>query len=318
MIRLLGVFLLAGMGFLPGERVLLDAHNCYPYQGKFNDRITRALSGGLPLAIEVDLLWNDGRAIIGHAGPFTGKEPGLKEYFFETVRPHVERALRSGDKRNWPLIVLNINDLRSENPALYKSVWDTAGDYENWLCTAPKREREEDVAQIDVKPVLILTNGLGKQYDQFYTGVPVGGKLRMFGIAETPAAPAGMTAEQRERRLATARPEELLPRRATNFRRWWNNSWHAVELGGATKAGEWTDADAARLKQLVDYGHRMGYWVRFYTLDGFTTNAGEWGDDYNFGSLDAARIRWRAAIKAGVDFVATDHYEEFSAFMKQK
>jgi hypothetical protein len=33
---------------------------------------------------------------------------------------------------------------------------------------------------------------------------------------------------------------------------------------------------------------------------------------YNFGSLDAVRIRWRAAIDAGVDFIATDQYEDFS------
>jgi hypothetical protein len=33
---------------------------------------------------------------------------------------------------------------------------------------------------------------------------------------------------------------------------------------------------------------------------------------YNFGSQDAARIRWRAAVDAGVDFIATDQYEEFS------
>ena len=35
----------------PGTRVLLDAHNAYPYNGKFTDRIDRALGTGLPLAI---------------------------------------------------------------------------------------------------------------------------------------------------------------------------------------------------------------------------------------------------------------------------
>ena len=39
----------------PGVRVLMDAHNCYPYEGQWNDRIDRALSGGVPLAIEQDL-----------------------------------------------------------------------------------------------------------------------------------------------------------------------------------------------------------------------------------------------------------------------
>ena len=34
----------------PGTRVLLDAHNCYPYYEWWFDRIDRALSGALPLA----------------------------------------------------------------------------------------------------------------------------------------------------------------------------------------------------------------------------------------------------------------------------
>ena len=34
--------------FGPGARVLLDAHNAYPYEGKFADRVERALATGLP------------------------------------------------------------------------------------------------------------------------------------------------------------------------------------------------------------------------------------------------------------------------------
>jgi hypothetical protein len=43
--------------FSPGGRVLLDAHNCYPYGEWWSDRIDRALSTGTPLAIEQDLVW---------------------------------------------------------------------------------------------------------------------------------------------------------------------------------------------------------------------------------------------------------------------
>ena len=39
----------------PGSRVVMDAHNCYPYDGRWADRIQRALSAGAPLAIEQDL-----------------------------------------------------------------------------------------------------------------------------------------------------------------------------------------------------------------------------------------------------------------------
>ena len=41
-------------GYAPGARVLVDAHNAYPSDGKFTDRIDRALSTGVPLAIEQD------------------------------------------------------------------------------------------------------------------------------------------------------------------------------------------------------------------------------------------------------------------------
>ena len=41
----------------PGSRVLLDAHNCYPYDGRWADRIDRALRAGFPLSIEQDLAW---------------------------------------------------------------------------------------------------------------------------------------------------------------------------------------------------------------------------------------------------------------------
>src|SRR5262249_5090257 len=70
-----------------------------------------------------------------------------------------------------------------------------------------------------------------------------------------------------------------------------------------------------RLEELVQYAHNRGLWIRFYTLDGEKQDdesSHGWFHSYNFGSLDTARTRWRAAIRAGVDFVATDMYEEFA------
>ena len=49
-------------GYEPGRRVLLDAHNAYPYEGRWSDRIDRALATGLPLAIEQDLVWRPATA----------------------------------------------------------------------------------------------------------------------------------------------------------------------------------------------------------------------------------------------------------------
>src|SRR5438876_7566871 len=91
----------------PGTRVLLDAHNCYPYYEWWFDRIDRALSAGAPLAIEQDLLWTKNpktgmmTSLVSHGAPPTGMEPGMREYFFERVRPIVEKALRERNHGDW-------------------------------------------------------------------------------------------------------------------------------------------------------------------------------------------------------------------------
>jgi hypothetical protein len=92
-----------------------------------------------------------------------------------------------------------------------------------------------------------------------------------------------------------------------------------VEEGGQPKAGAWTAAGDKRLRALVDHAHRMGYWIRFYTLDGFEPAKADengWFADYNFGAMDAVTERWKASIQAGVDFIATDQYENLSALMR--
>ena len=91
-------------GARPGARVLMDAHNCYPYFGWWSDRIERALSAGTPLAIEQDLLWftdpktGAARSMVAHDASFSGAEPSLREYFFERVRPIAEKALKNGNR----------------------------------------------------------------------------------------------------------------------------------------------------------------------------------------------------------------------------
>ena len=71
-------------------------------------------------------------------------------------------------------------------------------------------------------------------------------------------------------------------------------------------------SDAARLAALVADAHAHGLWIRFYTLNGVAGEREGWTASYNFGSLDAATRRWRAAIDAKVDFIATDQYAEFA------
>ena len=87
----------AAQQFAAGERTVMDAHNCYPYFEWWGDRIDRALSTGTPVAIEQDLAWHTdaktGRSwsVVTHGQPTTGEEPTMEVYFFEKVRPIVEK-----------------------------------------------------------------------------------------------------------------------------------------------------------------------------------------------------------------------------------
>ncbi len=284
-------------GFTPGSRVLLDAHNCYPYDGRWPDRIDRALGAGTPLAIEQDLFWfvdpktGAGRSLVTHGAPYTGTEPTMKAYFFERIRPIIERALRENRREEWPVVTLNL-DFKSDEAEHHAAVWALLGEYESWLSTAPRTASAADVPPLTPGPLLVLTGEQDEQERDFYDRVPVGGTLRVFGaVHRTPgAAPV-----------------------KTNYRRWSNNPWSVVEPEGQPKAGAWTPDDAARLAAAVKAAHDAGLWIRFYTLDGLdpADTSGGWSQSYNFGSLEAVRERWVAAIRAGVDYVAVDQYEEF-------
>lgn len=306
-------------GQAPGTRVLLDAHNCYPYNGKWTDRIDRALSTGLPVAIEQDLVWytdpDSGaqRSIVSHGRPFTKNEPSLEEYFFGPVAPLLREAAAKGNDGSWPIVTLNI-DFKDSSADHCRSVMEILKRYEDVTTTAVKTATITEVSPLDVKPLLILSSGAGGQYEVFYENVPVGERILVFGAAETVGgAPRELSGEERMNYIASVSPSEIVAKPADNFRRWWNNSWHVVEAGGMPRGGDWTETDAARLKSLVDHAHAQGYWIRFYTLNGHTLEESlGWDRGYNAGSRSAVEARWRAAIEAGVDFVATDMYEAFT------
>ena len=314
---------MAQIAILPGRTPLLDAHNCYPYEGRWDDRLERALSTGFPVAIEQDLAWYTDpktgarRSIIAHGEPFTGNEPVLREYFFPRVLPALEMARRKGNKAEWPIVILHF-DFKDEEPEHIRSVAKLLGDYDTWITSAKKTANPADISPLEVKPLLILTEESDVQEKIFSGEVPAGGKIRVFGSAKVNRSfLEGLNKEQKTAALVKIRPEELVSKPPTNYRRWWNNSWYVVERGGATGGGAWTDQDNARLKAVVDHAHQLRYWIRFYTLDGFTAAQNQgWDKDYNFGSMAAVEKRWRAAIEAGVDMIATDQYEDLREFMR--
>jgi hypothetical protein len=313
----------ADLNFLNHNQPLVDAHNCYPYDGRWNDRVHRALDSGFPVSIEQDLAWSidpatkTGHVVVSHTARPAGSEPTLREYFFEQVRPVVEKAIAENKQERWPLIVLHF-DFKDTHPEILEAVWQLLGEYEPWLSTAVKTNDPSLLSPIDRKPILVITEDSDAQQKVFFDDVPVGAKLRIFGSAHTHPNPSGMTSQQVNQWQVTVPPDQLLNERPSNYRRWWNSSWYPVEEGGQSKAGAWTAADNRRLRALVDHAHQMGYWVRFYTLDGFGPGVDQgWGDGYNFGSKQAVIQRWKAAIAAGVNFTATDQYENLARYMKQ-
>ena len=293
----------------PGSRSIMDAHNCYPYFEWWSDRIDRALSAGTPLAIEQDLGWytnpatGAGRSVVTHADPPTGPEPTMEQYFFARVRPIVEKALRAGNRGDWPLITLNL-DFKDNKPEHIAAVLALLRQYQSWLTSAVKGSSIETVQPLEVKPILVLTGESDAQQAVFYDQLRDGDRVLAFGAIHTAT------------KNPQAAPEVIDDQKANSYRRWWNNAWNVVEAGGQTKAGEWTPDKMNRLRALVERAHANGLWIRFYTLDGATEqelSCHGWFRNYNFGSLDAARIRWHAAIEARVDYIASDQYEQLAS-----
>lgn len=299
--------------YAPGSRCVMDAHNCYPYGEWWYDRIDRALSAGTPLAIEQDLAWYTDKktgkswSVVTHGAPLTGHEPTMEHYFFDRVRPIVEQALRAGDRSQWPLITLNL-DFKDDNPEHLRAVWTLLLKYQNWLTTALKTADPSKLEPLTVRPILVLTGEPDAQQAVFYDRIPIGDKILLFGAVHN------------HDQNPMAAPEVLDPDSATNYRRWWNNPWSVVEQGGQQNAADWTASDATRLRALVQHAHANHLWIRFYTLDGATEkeeSCNGWFKSYNFGSLAAAQLRWRAARQAGVDYVASDQYELLGALLNR-
>jgi hypothetical protein len=303
------------------DRPILDAHNCYPDEGRWADRLSRALGTNQDrIGIEQDLVWRrdgaGGTSVVAHSATLVGGEPTLEDHFFKSVAPKMDAALNAGNKAAWPLIVLHF-DFKTNEPEHHRFVLSLLKKYERWLTTSV-RGSDDAVQALTMGPLLVLTEAGENQQRDFYDPVPQGERLLLFGTVPTVPLTRSTDREVQAEAAITAAPAVLLPTGATNYRRWANFAWAIVERGGQTRAGDWTAEDMSRLTSIVSRAHELGLWVRFYTLNGVApADSQGWSAGYNFGSLPAAQARWRAAIDAGVDLIATDQYEaaalEFSA-----
>lgn len=305
-----------------GSRSLLHAHNCYIEEGLWADRLDRALATGLGrVAIEQDIAWvppsgeRPGGSVVSHDTDLSGTEPTLEQHFFARVRPLMERALAEQKQDQWPLLILHL-DFKSNEASHHRAVWSLLTQHRAWLTTAERVTDQSRVMPFQLGPLMVLTENGPGQEAAFSGRVAAGQRLLIFGTTPAPELPRSEDAQVRAQIAATATPADLIPWSATNYRRWTNFSWQVVERGGQAQAGEWTPNDAARLNAIVRRGHDQGLWIRFYTLNGHDAAANRgWTAGYNFGSADAVRLRWKAAIDAGVEFVATDQYEEFARML---
>jgi hypothetical protein len=147
----------------------------------------------------------------------------------------------------------------------------------------------------------------------------VGSKFRAFGSAvKFDDNPHKLQRAERMAGLLKIQPEQMLTKRADNWRRWFGTDWNFIETCGPTH-GEWNAATETRVKHFVDYGHSLGYVVSFYEVNGFTDEQNQgWTAEYNFGSREGALVRWKALIAAHADFIATDQYEELARVIRTR
>lgn len=312
--------------FAPGKRTTMLAHNAFPEAGQWADRLDRALAAGTPSMIEIDLTWKkdpktgEFRSFVPFTRTPTGDEPDIRNSFFTKIRPMAEKALKSGDSRNWPLVVLflDIKDSRAES---LQAIWKQIGEHEDLLTTAVKTSDPSKLSPLELKPLMVVVNEKpgSAEEEVFYNSVPAGGKLKIFGAAQTYTQdPAAIKAGQAKVELSEIAPEKYFLAPASNYRRWVNRTWDLIEKGGVAKSEDWTPAEEQRLKAITSYAHKLGYLIGFYHMNGHAPGASQgWEDANNFGSLERATLRWNACIRAGVDFISTDQYEEVAALIRR-
>jgi hypothetical protein len=309
--------------YAPGSRTQVLSHNAFPDHGKYADRLDRTLAAGLPTAVEQDLAWVDGKSLLIHGPKAVGTDdPTLESYFIPKVKPIIERALKEGNKGNWPLITLYL-DIKNDPPEHLAAINQMLDKYDAWLTKAEKTADITKQSPLELKPMMVIVEDKQGDIKQkvFYDDVPVGGKVRVFGSAEKfDENPQKLPRERKEEAVAMMAgrdPEQLVSKKADNYRRWFGVNWSFVEKGGETKAGDWTKASEARMKKFVDYGHRLGYFVGFYCLNGYTAAEDQgWDAGYNFGSREKVMPRWQAVVRARPDFISTDQVEAVAKVIK--
>jgi hypothetical protein len=306
----------------PGARTVLLAHNAYPDHGKYEDRLDRAIASGVPFVVEEDLAWVNGHSLVVHgAKNASPNDPTLETYFFPKIKPVMEQALRDGNKGNWPLVTLYL-DIKNDPPEHLQYINQLLDQYQAWLTTAPKTDSLAKQSRLKLGPMMILVEDKQNDIKQkfFYDDLPAKGSIRVFGSYTKPIEnPTHLPKMDFINSLVSVPMTQVTTQKADNYHRWWGVDWAYVEKGGEEHHGNWGKEQQDRLKAIVQYGHRLGYLMGFYCLDGFTPAENQgWEDEYNFGSSADVMPRWKAAVAAHADMVSSDQYEDLAKTINQK
>lgn len=278
----------------PPKPLPVSAHNCYPANSASTERVVEALALGID-NIEIDLGWDEIRKqlIVGHdATPQPGLTyPGLEAYLVPALEAHWRQA-----REDQAPTLLTI-DWKTDNLDAVRQFQAFLDAHPDWFSTAPKASE----SPLTVRRLTVCFTGSDRAKEQYDALIPAGGTYRAFRDTVFGGG-------QFKQDVA-----DYAPAPATAYHRFLTFHWGNVEAGGPPLAGAWTDNDATRLTSLMTQVHRQGFRARFYCLNGHN---GPTLSPYRFRNDDAARIRWQAATKAGVDWVATDEYAEIAQTLR--
>jgi glycerophosphoryl diester phosphodiesterase len=274
----------------PPKPLPVSAHNCYPSNSESTARLKEALDLGLD-NIEIDLGWDESnkRLLVGHdASP---KANTIYPTFETYIKPMLDAPVRADGAPT----ILTI-DWKTSDVDAVKAFHMFLLAHPDLFTYAPK---STDSALTRRRFMVCFTGSedAKKTYDAL---IPVEGTYqafsdRVFGANDY-----------------FDNPKAYATKSATAYHRFLTFHWGVVERGAPMIAKEWTPAHAARLKAIVEAAHDQGFRTRFYCLN---ANGAFF---YRFPSDAAARLRWQAAVNAGVDWVASDNYAEIAAELTPK
>jgi hypothetical protein len=263
------------------------AHNCYRQNSETDQPLVDALKLGID-NIEIDLGWDQfkKRLIVGHEPePMPEKMyPEFNSYFQTAYKRHLQSPRPDGAPH-----ILTI-DWKTDHPDAIEAFKDFLTACSDWFTSAPKAN-QSPMTQRGLTVCFTGSSRAKLRYDEL---IPNGGTYQAFADEDY-----GVEVYFRDVEGYAWRP-------ASAYRRFVSMFWGQVGREPPGRDDTWEQWKADRLNALVYRVHRQGYRVRFYTLNG------RHGDPIfqRFPNEAAARLRWRACLQAGADWVATDEWNE--------